>query len=333
MIPNKMHALVQHEASGKLSFEEVDVPTPASGEVLIRMESTPLNPSDLSFLQATFGEKPNYPVIPGIEGSGTVVAVGKGLLPKLRMGKRVSCSSTKGKGGTWAEYMVTSAMHVIPIGKEIDFDQAAMLIVNPLTALSFMDIAKSTKAKALVNNAAAGALGKMIIRLAKKNNIECINIVRREAQVDELKSNGVAIVLNSSDIKFREGLAKLMEQYQAKLILDPVGGPEAGVLIEAAPIDSTLILYANLSESPISIETRDIVQKEKVIKGFSLPNYNAKKSLLKALSDTKKAQKLIKNELNSIVQKKFPLDQANEALELYKNNMSAGKVLLDCKLR
>jgi len=329
-IPKTMWAARQHKASGDLIIEEVTTPIPGPGEVLVKMEYTPINPSDLSFLQGTYAEKPSYPTIPGIEGSGTVVNVGKGILPKLRMGKKVSCTSTKGMGGSWAEYMLTSAMHVIPIGK-LDLKQAAMLIVNPLTALSFIDIAKSEKHKAIVNNAAAGALGKMINRLAQNAGIPCINIVRKDEHVSDLDKEGSKYTLNSSANNFEDKYQQLSEHLSATLILDPVGGDSSSALLKQAPSNSTLMLYANLSESPISIDSRVLVQEDKVIKGFYLANHSAKKNILKSLSDVKKVQKLIHKELKTQVHKEFELKDINKALALYRDNMSKGKVLINCK--
>ena len=325
-----MWAVQQHEASGKLIYKEVATPIPSKGEVLVKMEYTPINPSDLSFLQGTYAEKPNYPVIPGIEGSGTVVQVGSGLLPKMRMGKRVSCTSTKGNGGSWAEYMLTSAMHVIPIG-DLDYKQSAMLIVNPLTAISFIDIAKKHKHKAIVNIAAAGALGKMINRLALKNGIACINIVRKKAQIDILKNENAKYILHAEDAHFIEQYQQLAAKLNATLILDPVGGANSSKLLEFAPSNTTLMLYANLSESPLHIDSRILVQQDKQIQGFYLANYSAKKNILKSLSDSKKVQKLIQKELSSHIHKIYPLSNINKAIKDYQENMSQGKILINCK--
>lgn len=324
-----MKAVVQKEASGVLYIEEVDIPIPGSGEVLIRMEYSPINPSDLSFLQGTYAVKPSYPITPGIEGSGTVVAAGKGLLPKMRLNKRVSCTSTKGKGGTWAEYMVTSVMHVIPIG-DLDFKQASMLIVNPLTALSFIDIAKSSKHQAIVNNAASGALGKMIGRLADNSGISCINIVRSEKQCDNLKSLGFKHVLNHNNPNFNSDYKRVTNDESATLILDPVGGQQAVDLLKQAPNESVLMCYANLSGNEICIDSRVLVQENKQIEGFYLADYSSQKSMIKSLRDSKKVQKLIGIELSSDIQKVVPLDNVNDAIELYKTDMSKGKVLIQC---
>ena len=115
-IPDKMKAARQKVAGGPLSLEEVDVPRPGRGEVLIKMDSSPINPSDLALIAGGYLER-NYPFTPGLEGSGRVVRSGGGILAGLRMGKRVACSPHAGGDGTWAEYMLTSAMSLLPFPK------------------------------------------------------------------------------------------------------------------------------------------------------------------------------------------------------------------------
>lgn len=326
-IPNTMRAIFQEKAGGPLTIKEIAVPDPKSGEVLIKMFASPVNPSDLSFLQGTYAIQRPYPVVPGIEGSGIVVAHGKGIFPKLRQGKRVMCSSSPDNHGTWAEYMVTSAMKCVPVQDNITDEEAATLIVNPMTALALIDIAKKGKYKAIVNNAAAGALGQMMINLAQKENIKLINIVRRKEQVDFLKKMGCKYTLDSSDTDFDQQFKELALKLNATLVLDAVGGKHAEILIKNAPHASKLITYAKLSEETMCFDTRILVQQEKEIHGFYLANWNKNQSILKVLGNTKKVQKLVKNELKTNIQATFPFEQANEALDLYKNNMSAGKVL------
>ena len=331
-IPDKMWAIVQRKAGGDLNLEQVAIPVPGPGEVLVKMEYAPINPSDLSFLQGTYALKPEYPVVPGIEGSGVVVAAGKGVLPRMRLGKRVSCTSTKGKGGSWAEYMLTSAMHVIPVGK-MDMKDAAMLIVNPLTALSLIEIAKSENQKAIVNNAANSSLGKMINRLAKKQGIKCINIVRSKDKARKLKDEGTEIVLDNSHEDFYDDYKRLINQYNATLILDPVGGPRARALLKSAPFSTKILFYSNLSEQETCFDPRLLVQEDKSMQGFYLATHSAKKSLLKSLSDTKKVQNMIKDTLHSEIRKLISPDSINQAIEEYRANMSEGKILISMKMK
>src|SRR5690606_38019070 len=117
---------------------------PGPGEVLVKMHAAPINPSDLAFLKGGYGIKRPFPTVPGFEGSGTVVAAGKGLLPKLWMGKTVACAASPKYNGTWAEYMVTGAGSCVPLSKNVSLDQGAMMFVNPMTALAFFDLYEKT---------------------------------------------------------------------------------------------------------------------------------------------------------------------------------------------
>jgi len=330
-IPKRMKAITQGEAGAKLIITEIETPIPKDGEVLVKMEYASINPSDLSLLQGTFKNKPNYPIIPGIEGSGTVVKVGKGILPKIRMGKRVSCTSTEGLGGSWAEYMLTSAMHVVPINKEIDFKQATSLIVNPLTALAFIDIAKKKNVKSILNNAAGGALGKMLVSLAKNENISLISIVRNENQKTDLEKIGANNVLNSSDEDYLQKLELLTKKLNTTIYFDAIGGSSTDVFISASPENSIIYLYSNLSNEKAIFNPRTLLQQNKTIEGFFLGNYSSSQSLLKTLGSIKKVQKLIHTDLKTEVNEIINIEDVNKAIELYSDNMSKGKVLLRLK--
>ena len=327
-IPNKMLAARQHEKNGILHVDTMDVPTPGPGEVLVRMEAAPINPSDLSMLQGTYNTKPNYPFVPGLEGCGVVVAAGSGLLPRMRLNQRVACSPMPGGHGTWAQYIVTKATRCIPLKKHVSQEQGATLLVNPMTALALMDVAKQGKHQAVVNNAAGSALGKMLIRMAQQFQIPLINVVRREEQVQELQQFGARYVLNSSLPNFDQTLKDLAHKLNATLFLDAVGGAATSSFIQASPKGSTILLYANLSEEPFQVEPRRILQENKTITGFSLGNYTAQKSIFQLLSLTGQVQKYVGNELKTQVTANYSLAEINQALEQYKSHMSQGKVLI-----
>ncbi len=324
-----MKTIIQKEQGGKLFIEEQPMPKPQHGEVLVKMSYAPINPSDLSQLNGTYTNKPQYPFIPGIEGSGIVIESGGGIIANLRKGKKVACTSAKGRGGTWSKYIVTTATNVIPLPRDTSKMQGAMFIVNPLTAIAFLQIAKKGNHKTIVNNAAASALGKMLIKLCKKEHINLINIVHKAKQAEELKKKGAKYVLNSNDNDYSEKLAKLSQELGASLFFDAVGGGETGTLISAAKKNSTIMLYANLSEENICIDSRLILQKNITINGFFLGNWTSEQNIFKTLASINKAKALLKNELHTNVQKTFMIDNINEAIEFYKNNMSRGKVLLN----
>jgi NADPH:quinone reductase-like Zn-dependent oxidoreductase len=328
IIPESMQAVQIDEDRGKLNIREIPVPRPGAGEVLIRMEVSPINPSDLGFIEGGHGYEKTFPVVPGVEGSGTVVAAGSGLLPKLLIGRRVACAKSSTGNGAWAEYMLTRASQCVPLKKNISFEKGSMLIVNPLTALVFFDILKQGRHPALVNTAAASALGKMLVRLALKNNIPLINIVRRTDQAGTLFSLGAKYVLVSTEPDFDGKLSALAHQLKATLILDAISGEFTQRLINAAPDDSLVLLYSNLSREPARMSPHSLWNHNIRVKGFYLGNWAPRQSILKILSLSLQVQDLVNTDLQVTINKRFPLTSVNEGLDLYIKNMTAGKILL-----
>lgn len=326
-IPRTMLALRQYKAGGELFVEQLPVPVPGPGQILVKMHAAPINPSDLSQLQGTYAQKSNFPFTPGIEGSGRVVAAGKGLVPKLWKQKRVACSSTTGLGGTWAQYMLTSAMHAIPLKSNITYQQGAMLIVNPMTAMAFVEIAKKGKHKAIVNTAAASVLGNMLAKLCAKNGIKLMNIVHRNEQAEMLMQQGQKYVLNSQSANYVSQLDDFCKTNNVTLFFDAVGGSHTSVLLDLAPQKSKIIVYANLSDDNVCFDPRGLLQNDKAIGGFFLANWSAKQNTLKTLQMANRIQNLTKDTLNIPVRKCFTIENANQALSLYRNNMTGGKIL------
>ncbi len=325
-IPETMQAVQLVENGESLTVGQMPIPQPGPGQVLVRMAASPINPSDLGFLEGSYGVQRPSPTVPGFEGSGTVVAAGSGLLPRLWLGKRVACAAPT--SGAWAEYLVTRAAQCIPLQDNISFEQGAMLLVNPMTALAFFDIAEREKHAAIVNTAAASALGRMILRLGLRHRVPVIHVVRRQEQVDLLHSLGAEFVLSSNDPNLSSQLHDLTHRLKATLILDAVGGELVQLLLDAAPFGSTVLLYANLSGERYSMDLRPLGMEGKRLAGFFLGNWAAKRNLVQVLRDTRRVQRLAATDLQTTVQKRLPLSAIRQAVELYQHNMTAGKVLL-----
>ncbi len=326
MIPERMKAVQLEREGGPLVVRSIPVPRPGRGDVLVRMAAAPINPSDLGFLSASYTVQRRLPVVPGFEGSGTVVAAGPGLLPRLLVGRRVAVAS--GQGGTWAEYAVSAAMRCIPLRAKVSLEQAATLIVNPLTALAFFDLARRGRHAAIVSNAAASALGRMIVRLGRTEGIPVINIVRRPDHVALLRALGAEHVLDSSEEPFAARLRELAHALRATLFLDAVGGRHTGVLVDAAPAGSAIVAYAALAGEPSVFNARTLIGDDKQIVGFYLGHWAARKGLWRTLRDVVRVQRLAATDLQSAVHRRLPLSAAQEAVETYRHNMTAGKVLL-----
>lgn len=326
-LPDRMRAVRQGEPGGKPIIESVELPLPRKGEVLVRMHAAPVNPSDLALLKGGYMER-EYPFTPGLEGSGEVVGSGGGILPRMRLGKQVACTPNPGSDGTWAEYMVTAATRTAPLPKGIPPEQGSMMLVNPLTAVALMKIARKEGHAAMVNNAAASALGKMLIRLARQHRLPLINIVRSEAQVRTLTEMGAGVVLNSTRSGFGEELQRHCSDLRATCFLDAIGGSHTSLLMKAAPRGSLLICYARLSGDPITIDPAALIREGKTIRGFLLGQWMETQSLITRLNLVRQVRKALPEMLRSPIRNIMPMVQVEQAIADYQNNMSAGKVIL-----
>src|SRR5512145_1111125 len=326
-IPELMKAVFIKEDGTTLKCLQVPVPVPGPGEVLVKMAAAPINPSDLARIRNITSPVDRQSFVPGIEGSGTVVAHGKGLLPQIWNGKRVACSASNLTSGTWAEYMVTSAMDCVPLPDEISDEQGSMMLVNPLTAVAFFDIIKQGKHKAVINTAAAGSLGRIIELLGEKHHIPVIHVVRNEKQMQLLAGLGYSNLLNSTSENFGAELHILSHRLNATLVLDAVGGSLTRQMLLAIPFGGRVLVYGNLSGEQPETDHKSLVMDNKQVSGFFLGNWLKEQGILTTLRSIWSARQLLKREFSVIIQHRFSLDQAQQAVETYLGNMTAGKIL------
>jgi NADPH:quinone reductase-like Zn-dependent oxidoreductase len=328
-IPSTMQAVQLDQPGGKLIVRAVPVPQPQVGDVLVRMAAAPINPSDLGALMGySYSGERTYPITPGLEGSGRVVAAGGGLMGHLLMGRRVACAAALDGNGTWAEYMLTTAQSCIPLNWNVSLEQGAMALTNPLTALAIFEIAKRGKHPAMVSTAAVSALGGMLLRMGKRRALPIIHVVRRQEQVELLRSRGAEYILNSSEADFPEQMRKMAERLHATLFLDAIGGAMTKVLAEAAPFGSTILMYSRLSQEDSLIDARTALVKHLHFEGWFLPNWIREKNLIQILQISLQVQALLKSDLQSSIARRLPLPAAQQALEAYTGNLGAGKILL-----
>jgi len=324
-----MKAVFVEKPGGPLVMREVPIPNPGPSEVLVKISAAPVNPSDLARIKNAEKEFDLKTFIPGLEGSGIVVQAGKGLLPKLWMGKRVACSAHHAHSGTWAEYMVTSAGMCFPLGKKVTDEQGSMSLVNPLTALAFIEMVKKGQHKALINNAAASALGRMIEMLVNKQNIPVINLVRSSPQLENLKNRGSRYVLDTSDPSFIDNLKILSADLHASILFDSVCSNQLLKMIEVLPKDSSVIIYGNLTgEAEILINPRSLISNNIKVNGFFLGNSSKENGMLKNMLNLLRVRRLMTDGMTITIRECYSLDRVQEAVDSYMSDMSSGKVLL-----
>ncbi len=320
--------------STRLRLTDKPKPGPGPGEVLLRMEASPCNPSDLHYLKGEYGIPPEWGKTAGFEGCGTVVECGGGLFARWLKGKRVASAGGSGGEGVWAEYFLAKANACLPISRDIPVEQAASFIVNPFTAFGLLDRAKALKTGAVIQNAAASQVGKLVIRLAKLSGMPVISIVRREEQSQALQGIGAEHVLVSSEPGFEKELKGLAHKLKARVAFDCVGGADTARLLMNMPSHSTAIVFGRLDKDPTDIfggryPVGHMVFADAKIEGFWLSYDIRRLGPLRLLGRSRKIQGLFKKGLlKTDVQSVSAIEDFPAAMDAYAANMSAGKPIL-----
>lgn len=233
-----------------LSLARVELAEPDDDEVIVRVEATPVNPSDMGLLLgpadlsrievsgshdepelalsvpsarlAAVAGRLGRSLSVGNEGAGLVVAAGKKAVALL--GKRVGMFG----GAMYADYRRIGTNDVIPLPEGANAVDGASMFINPLTALGFVETARREGHKAIVHTPAASNLGQMLNRICLADGIPLVNIVRSEEQVALLRGMGADHVLNSKLEGFTSSLTDAMAETGATIAFDAIGGGRLG---------------------------------------------------------------------------------------------------------
>ncbi|RQM18912.1 hypothetical protein B5M09_007678 [Aphanomyces astaci] len=330
-----------------LELHVVDVPVPRHGQVLLKVECAAVNPSNLAMLQGLYADSGStpLPVFTGTEGSGTVVASGGGLLPWWLQGKRVGALVPS--GGMWAEYVVADASLCIQLPETISFEVGTSCFVNPLTCSSFVRIAQSRHVKAIVNTAAASALGtplpscalkcsylsldagKMLARHAAEHDIQIIGVVRSQAQVDDLAAWGVKHIVNTSEPHWTDQLTQFCSKLNATVGFECVGGDLPGQVQACMPPNSELFVYGNLTgDRWAAMSPGDLRYNNKRISGFFLFRYLEEQGWLRTWRMRRQVARKLSTTFHTDVSASHALDDAVVAIQHYANHMTNSKIIL-----
>jgi NADPH:quinone reductase-like Zn-dependent oxidoreductase len=257
----QLRSLLKKSGELELSLVNIPTPEPADDEVVVRVEATPINPSDLGLLigpadmsTAVVSGPKDSPVITakmpeaavkmmgarldqslpvGNEGAGTVVRSGSSDGAKALMGKTVSIIG----GAMYTQYRTMKVRDVMELPAGTTAADGASWFVNPLTALGMTETMRRENHKALVHTAAASNLGQMLNKICIKDGIGLVNIVRSKEQADILHKIGAKYVVDSTSPTFMDDLTAALVETGATIAFDAIGGGKlAGQILTAMEI-------------------------------------------------------------------------------------------------
>ncbi|MBN9594616.1 MAG: zinc-dependent alcohol dehydrogenase family protein [Afipia sp.] len=310
-----MHS-VQINAFGK-PWEVVETVTlpdpgaPGSAEIIIDMEFSPINPSDLVLMRGLYGVKPKLPAPVGTEGVARVVKIGADVAG-LKEGDRVLFPRGT---STWLTRSKVKADHLFALPANADPQQLSMLMVNPPTAyLMLTEYVALKKGDWVIQSAGNSAVGRAVIAIAKTMGVHTVSVVRRPELVEELKKLGADVVLvEGPDLAKRvaeaTGKAKIM------LALDSVGGPGLMPLNDCLANGGTLVAYGVMSGGPGPFFTAPNIFRDLTLRGFWLLNWFNRNSPERQIEVQKRmANWIADGTINTPVEATYTLDHSAAAI-------------------
>jgi NADPH:quinone reductase-like Zn-dependent oxidoreductase len=246
-----------------LRREEAARPEPRAGEVLVRMVLSPMHNHDLMTIAGQYGFKPILPYVPGTEAVGVVEALGPDVT-NLAVGQRVA----GGASGTWAEFYTAPAAGLVPVPDGVDDETACQLISMPLSAKMLLETLDLKAGDWIVQNAANGAVGKLVAQFGAEREIRVLGLVRRAAAVDELKALGIADVVATDGDGWAERAKSLTGGAPVLRAIDSLGGDGATQLLSVASDGAQLISFGAMTQRPLRISPSDLLFRGITVKGF-----------------------------------------------------------------
>jgi NADPH:quinone reductase-like Zn-dependent oxidoreductase len=272
----QLRSLIKKSGELEISLASVPVPEPGPDEVVVRVEASPINPSDLGLLvgaadmsTAKASGTKDSPVVTakvpeaamkamagrldesmpvGNEGAGVVIKTGSSDAAKALMGKTVAMIG----GAMYAQYRPLRVAECLPLPAGITPAEGASCFVNPLTALGMTETMRREGHKALVHTAAASNLGQMLNKICIKDGIGLVNIVRSREQADILHKIGAKHVVDSTAPAFMDDLTNALVETGATIAFDAIGGGKlAGQILTGMEIavNKTAKVYSRYGSS------------------------------------------------------------------------------------
>jgi NADPH:quinone reductase-like Zn-dependent oxidoreductase len=304
--------------------EVPDVGAPDAGEVVFDVLAFPINPADVSFCRGSYRLKPPLPATPGAECVGRVTAVGAGV-SHVRPGDLVINLQRE----NWTQRRRVKADDVIAASAGIDIQQAAMLRINPATALLLLtDVVDLTPGDWVIQNVANSAVGRLLIRLARLRGVKTMNVVRRDSLFGELKALGAdACVVDGPDLA--DVVKAHAREAPIRLGLDAVSGRATARLSACVGEGGVVCNYGSMSGEDPVMSRNALISGGQTLIGFILGRALGTRSLeqIRAVyADL--GQQIAKGVLSAPVETVYPIEDIKEAVAHAQRGERSGKILV-----
>ncbi len=321
-----MQAIRIHETGGPevMRLEEVETPTPAQGEVLVKIAAAGINYADLAQRRGAYLTRTQTPMTLGLEVAGTVAAHGPGVSAPP-VGTRVIAFVN----GGYAEYAIASATALIPIPESLDFAHAAAFAVQGLTAYQTLrESGRLQPGESVLVHAAAGGVGTLAVQLARLMGAgQVIGTASSERKLELVRRLGADTAIDYTQDDWVEQVQKATGGRGVDIVLEVVGGSVAEKSLQClAPFGRMVIIGAASGERP-QFSGVQLMYKNLSVVGYWLSAWMSRPEKI-AVATVELMQFLAHGSLEIVVGQTFPLAQAADAHRAIAERTTTGKVVL-----
>jgi NADPH:quinone reductase-like Zn-dependent oxidoreductase len=325
---SKVVRIHQHGGPEELRIEDLEVGNPGPGEVRLKIEAIGLNRSEAMFRLGAYPVLPKLPTLIGYEGVGVIEAVGPGVQGFLP-GERVCVfpNTRLGEHGLYAERAIVPVRSLLPPPPNLTPIEAASIWMQYFTALAIIEIAHATVGDYVIIRAASSSVGLAAIQLANWAGAVSIATTRKSDKLAALKQQGAAHVIPTDEADLVAEVQRITAGKGARIIFDPVGGPDVEKLAHAAAEEGIIFIYGGLSMQPTPYPHWPVALKGLSLRGWvasSIWNRPERLARNRALI----LQGLALGHLKPVIAKTFPLAQIVEAHRYLESNQQIGKIVV-----
>jgi len=301
-----------------------DLGAPADDEVVFDVLAFPINPADMWYCRGSYRLKPPLPATPGAECVGRVIAVGAAV-KHVKPGDLVINLQRE----NWTQRRKVKGDDAIPLPAGIDLRQAAMVRINPPTALLMLtDFVELSEGDWVIQNVANSAVGRLVIVLAHQRGLRTLNVVRRPELADELSALGADLVIvDGEDLAPR--VARATGEARIMLGLEAIGGAATGRLADCLATDGTLVHYGSMSGEDPTVGRSNFIYRGVRLTGFMLGRFLARRSPQQIREIyAGLAGQVMAGKLGAPVDTVYPIDKIKQALAHADKGGRNGKILV-----
>lgn len=309
-----------------LEYVDAERPSPGEGEVLIEVKSVGVNYADTMRRRNQYVEQQELSFTPGSEIAGTVAEVGEGV-EEVNVGDRVV--TLLGTGG-YAEYAVAPARNLIPIPDGMDFDEAAAIPLQGLTAYHVLETSgRLEEGESVLVHAAAGGVGSLSVQMAKLMGASpVIATASTQEKLDFARDLGADVLINYAEEDWTEQVREATDGNGADVILEMVGGDFPQKNLQCLNVFGRMVVFGAASGDRGSLVPAELMKKNHSVVGFYLPNIMVRRELF-GPSLEKVLGWISSGDLKLTIGARYPLEKAHEAHEALEGRETTGKIVLN----